>query len=270
MVSKIKRKLPILFFVIGLLMCSYPLAAGLFESYSQRDTIKSYENSFEKDDKKILEEDLKNAHKYNDVLFQTNGAYVGNSSKILSDDSYHSILNHSGTGIMGSIDIPIIDVSLPIYHGTSDEILSNSVGHVKESSFPVGGKNTRSILTAHRGLPSSKLFTRLDEIVKDDLFYINVYGETLAYKVIDIQEILPEQIDKLEIIPEKDLVSLITCTPYGINTHRLVVTGERVVYEKSIKEQIISKLPSYRELIFLALPIIFIGIMIYSLKKKKL
>ena len=267
MVSKIKQKLPILFFVIGLLMCSYPLAVGLLESYSQRDTIKSYENSFEKDDKKILEEDLEKAHKYNDVLFQTNGAYVGNVSKILSDDSYQSILNHSGTGIMGSIDIPIIDVALPIYHGTSDEILSNSVGHVKESSFPVGGKNTRSLLTAHRGLPSSKLFTRLDEIMKDDLFYINIYGETLAYKVIDIQEILPEQVDKLEIIPEKDLVSLITCTPYGINTHRLVVTGERIPYEKDIKESIHPKMMSGRELVFTIIPFMFIGLVIVKTKR---
>ena len=269
MISKIKGKIPILFFVIGLLMCSYPLVVGVYNSYNQQDIIKTYENIFKNDDKKALEADLRNAQEYNNVLYQTNGAYVGNVSKILSDESYQSILNNSGNGIMGSIEIPIIDVLLPIYHGTGDEVLSTSVGHVKESSFPIGGINTRALLTAHRGLPSSKLFTRLDEIVIDDLFYINIYGETLAYKVVDIQEILPEEVNKLDIVAEKDLVSLITCTPYGINSHRLIVTGERVPYQKSIKEQIVSKLPSYRELLFMSIPFVCLVICICLLRKRK-
>lgn len=251
-------------------MCSYPLVVGVYDSYNQQDIIKTYENIFKNDDKKLLEADLKNAQEYNKVLYQTNGSYVGNTSDILNDKSYYSILNNTGNGIMGSIEIPIIDVSLPIYHGTSDEVLSSSVGHVQGSSFPIGGINTRALLTAHRGLPSSKLFTRLDEVVKDDLFYINMYGDILAYKVVDIQEILPEEVNKLDIVAEKDLVSLITCTPYGINTHRLIVTGERVPYEKSIKEQIISKLPSYREMLFMSIPFICLVIFIYLVRKKKI
>ena len=163
---------------------------------------------------------------------------------------------------MGSIEIPSINVNLPIYHGTSDEVLSAGVGHLNGSSLPIGGVNTKSILTAHRGLPSSKLFTRLDELVEGDLFFIRVLNETLAYKVNDIQVIEPEDVAGLEIEEGKDLVSLITCTPYGLNTHRLVVTGERTEYEPAIYENIESKNMSIREYVFLAIPFVFLTIIV--------
>lgn len=163
---------------------------------------------------------------------------------------------------MGSIEIPSINVNLPIYHGTSDEVLSAGVGHLNGSSLPIGGVNTKSILTAHRGLPSSKLFTRLDELVEGDLFFIRVLNETLAYKVNDIQVIEPEDVAGLEIEEGKDLVSLITCTPYGLNTHRLVVTGGRTEYEPAIYESIESKNMSIREYIFLAIPFVFLTIIV--------
>lgn len=173
---------------------------------------------------------------------------------------------------MGSIEIPSININLPIYHGTSDEVLSAGVGHLNGSSLPIGGVNIKSILTAHRGLPSSKLFTRLDELVEGDLFFIRVLNETLAYKVNDIQVIDPEDVAGLEIEEGKDLVSLITCTPYGLNTHRLVVTGERTEYEPAIYENIESKNMSIREYVFLAIPFVFLTIIvgrrIKSAKKK--
>ena len=161
---------------------------------------------------------------------------------------------------MGSIEIPSININLPIYHGTSDEVLSAGVGHLNESSLPVGGINTRSVLTGHRGLPNSKLFTRLDELEIGDLFFIRVLNETLAYKVSDIEVIEPEDVSGLEIEAGKDLVSLITCTPYGLNTHRLVVTGERTEYEPAIYENIESKNMSIREYVFLAIPFVFLTI----------
>ena len=177
---------------------------------------------------------------------------------------------NQGTGVMGSIEIPKIGVDLPIYHGTDDDVLSNGIGHLEGTSLPVGGASTHCVLTGHRGLPNSKLFTRLDEIEENDLFYLNIFGETLAYKVNQIEVIEPDEVDKLNIQEGKDLVSLITCTPYGLNTHRLVVTGERVSYEKKVYENIKPNMLSGRELIFGALPFIFIGIQLISFIRQKM
>ena len=137
-------------------------------------------------------------------------------------------------------------------------MLSVGVGHVYNSSLPIGGINTRSVLTGHRGLPNAKLFTRLDEVVEGDLFFVRIQDKTLAYKVNNIEVIEPEDIDAVNIIEGKDLVSLITCTPYGINTHRLVVTGERVPYEPSEYESIESNRMSNREILFASIPFIFL------------
>ena len=189
---------------------------------------------------------------------------------LLSDENYESLLN-SGTGIMGNIEIPKISVNLPIYHGTSEEVLSNGIGHLQGTSLPIGGMNTRSVLTGHRGLPNAKLFTRLDEMEKGDLFYLNIFGKTLAYQVNKIEIIEPEDMESLGIAEGKDLVSLVTCTPYGLNTHRLIVTGERIEYEKQVKERIKPELFSVREFFFMALPflMILIQIIVYLINRKK-
>lgn len=207
--------------------------------------------------------EISRANEYNSMLYQSKGAIVDNmDTSILSEESYESLLDVSDTGVMGSIEIPKIDVDLPIYHGTSDDALDIGVGHLEGSSLPVGGENTKAILTGHRGLPGSTLFTRLDEMVEGDLFFLNVMGETLAYKVTDIVTILPEDVSSLEIEAGTDKVSLITCTPYGINTHRLVVTGERVPYEEAEYNSIMSTLPSFRELAFTVLPFALLGVVI--------
>ena len=180
----------------------------------------------------------------------------------------------TASGIMANIEIPCIDVSLPIYHGTDDDALNNGVGHLKESSLPVGGKSTRSILTGHRGLPTAKLFTRLDELEKGDLFYIHVCNKTLAYRIMKIEIIKPEELDKLDIEEGKDLVTLVTCTPYGINTKRLIVTGERIPYNKTTKQSIKKKNLSIRECTFILLPLllmfmIFILLVVIKRKNRK-
>ena len=170
---------------------------------------------------------------------------------------------------MGSIEIPKINVDIPIYHGTSDEVLSTGVGHLQDSSLPVGGNNSRCILTGHRGLPNSKLFTRLDELEIDDLFFISTCGEVLAYRITDIKIMEPEEAEMLGILPEKDLCTLITCTPYGINTQRLVVTGERVPYEEVQYDNIEKNFPSFREIFFAALPFLFIVVGLISFFRRK-
>lgn len=262
-----KRKL---IFIIGFLLCCYPLVSSLIEQQYQKSAVATYQQSVQDKDDSEIKEIIQKATEYNDMLFQTDGAIVGDvNSEILSEESYESLLNQ-GTGVMGSIEIPKIGVDLPIYHGTDDDVLSNGIGHLEGTSLPVGGASTHCVLTGHRGLPNSKLFTRLDEIEENDLFYLNIFGETLAYKVNQIEVIEPDEVDKLNIQEGKDLVSLITCTPYGLNTHRLVVTGERVSYEKKVYENIKPNMLSGRELIFGALPFIFIGIQLISFIRQKM
>lgn len=249
--------------IAGILLLCYPVISSMMSRQQLKNTISSYKSSVSQESKNDLESELEKAQKYNSMLFQASGAIIEDlDSSILSDKSYDSLLSQGDSGIMGSIEIPKIDVDLPIYHGTSDEVLSNGVGHQQGTSLPVGGDNTHCVLTGHRGLPGSKLFTRLDEMEKDDLFYISVCGKILAYQVYDIQGVDPDNTDVMKILPDEDTVSLVTCTPYGLNTHRLVVTGKRVPYKKAQYKSIEQNIPSIREIIFTALPIVLIVILL--------
>ena len=250
-------------FVSGFLLLCYPLVGNYVQRQHQERAVADYQTGVDTGSEEERQAEISKANEYNDMLFQSHGAIVDNlDTSILSEESYQSLLDVSGTGVMGSIEIPKIDVDLPIYHGTSDEVLDLGVGHLEGSSLPIGGESTKSILTGHRGLPGSSLFTRLDEMEEGDLFFLDVMGETLAYKVCDIITILPEDVESLEIEAGTDKVSLITCTPYGINTHRLVVTGERVPYEEAEYNNIMSELPSIRELAFMILPFALLGMVI--------
>ena len=255
-------------FLFGFMICAYPLFSSVYERSMQTGAIQTYESDVKKTDINKLDKELEEAKAYNDRLLQTQDGYI---EGIENDHlNYENMLDISEGGIMASIEIPKIDVNLPIYHGTKEEQLSNGVGHLENSSLPVGGKGTHCLLTGHRGLPSSKLFTRLDELEKKDLFYIQVCGKTLAYQIRNIEVVEPEALEQVYIEPDKDKVSLITCTPYGINTHRLVVTGERVPYKKSIKKNILPKIMSLRELLFTILPFaILLIVLIYELLKHR-
>ena len=250
-------------FVIGFVLCCLPIIWNVIEQRHQSDAVATYQNAVSKKDDTKLQKIMDEAGKYNDMLYQTGGAIVDNSdTDILSDASYQKQLNISGNGTMGSLDIPKINVELPIYHGTDDTALSNGIGHLQGTSLPIGGENTHAVLTGHRGLPSSKLLIRLDEMEKGDLFFIRISDETLAYKVYKIQVVEPEDVSSLQIEAGKDLVTLVTCTPYGINTHRLLVTGKRVEYKKAQHDSIRQEIPSIREIIFFALPFLFAAISI--------
>lgn len=148
-------------------------------------------------------------------------------------ENYNSQLDIAGNGIIGYVIIPKIQVNLPIYHGTDAEVLDRGVGHLLGSSLPVGGKNTHTILSGHSGMASQKMFTDLEQLTHGDVFYLNVLGETLAYQVTEINTVLPYETDHLSIVPGKDLCTLVTCTPYGVNTHRLLVRGSRIPYEEA-------------------------------------
>ena len=252
-------------------MCSYPFISGMVHRQEQRTVISTYESNLVQDTKE-MDRVLEKAKEYNRILNDTKGIVVESSLQEmngLSDEEYNNQLNMTGSGVMGSLEIPKIDVNLPIYHGTEDSVLSKGVGHLQGSNLPVGEKNTRSILTGHRGLPSAKLFTRLDELKKGDLFFIRVCGKILAYEVRKIEVIKPEEAETLSVVSGKDLVSLITCTPYGINTHRLVVTGERVTYEQKKQDNIKKDLFSLEESVLIAVLVVLIAVYIVCQKRKE-
>ena len=263
-IAKLLKK-DVLIFIIGLALICYPIISNYIESKEQSKQIATYESTLDSLTNQEQETMLNLAKLWNDKLYMNQKGL----SKDIDDLKYETVLD-VGDGIMGSIEIPKINVNVPIYHGTDDDKLSVGVGHVNDSSLPIGGNNTHAVLTGHRGLPSSKLFTRLDELEKDDLFYLKVFNDTLAYKVAKIEVLAPDKVS-YPIYENADEVTLITCTPYGINTHRLVITGIRTDYQPSVKEKIKRNLPSLREIIFYMLPIIFsiIGILVFRKRKEK-
>lgn len=217
----------LVFFLIGLLILLYPSLSNLYNEKYQTKAIKSYEKILVDYSKEKNKEEIKRANDYNNELNKLIDPFY-NYKKL---ENYNDILNITDTGMMGYIHIPKIDVELSIYHGTSDEVLSKSVGHLEGSSLPVGGIGTHSVLSAHRGLPSSKLFTDLDKLEIGDIFTITILQQQLTYQVDEIKVIKPTEIKYLAIDKEKDYVTLMTCTPYGINTHRLLVRGIRITGE---------------------------------------
>lgn len=263
----------VLLFTTGFVLCLYPVVSSMIQRQYQKDAVATYQNAVGIVAEENLEKIWAMAAEYNDILFQSQGFLIGTEGQGISHASYEALLNVNHDGIMASIDIPKIDVNLPVYHGISEEVLAVAAGHVEGSSLPVGGENTRAVISAHRGLPNAKLFTRLDELETGDYFFIHVLEEVLAYQVTEIDVIKPQDVENIQICPGKDLVSLLTCTPYGLNTHRLVVTGERVPYENIEYEQIKGELMSARELIFLWIPFVFLAIsmciLVRDRRKKK-
>lgn len=222
-------------FVAGLSFLLYPTVSNLWNQAHQSRAIATYSKQVEKLDDSENKKMLKAARKYNKSLLKKSDHW-----KLSKKDKkkYESLLDVSGTGIMGYIEVPKIDCSLPIYHGTDEGALQIAIGHLEGSSLPVGGKSTHCVLSGHRGLPSARLFTDLDQMEEGDIFILNILGRKLAYEVDQIKVVLPEEMSDLEIEEGKDLCTLVTCTPYGINTHRLLVRGHRTKYvEKKVEEE---------------------------------
>lgn len=210
--------------LVGLAVMLYPSFSNWWNSRVQSRAVAGYDEIVANMDDDETERLIKQAHDYNEKLSRVYAPLV-NADEV---EGYDDILNISGTGIMGYITIPFIRVELPIYHGTSEEVLNIAAGHLKGTSFPVGGANTHAVISAHRGLPSAKLFTDLDRLVVGDTFTINVLGEVYTYEIEDILTVLPEQVEALDIVPNSDYVTLMTCTPYGVNTHRLLLRSHRI------------------------------------------
>lgn len=215
----------ILVFLLGLSLLIYPTFSDYWNSFHQSRAITTYTEQVAVIDNEEYDRILGEAYEYNQKIPREKNTFV------LSDaqrEVYEQLLNVSGNGIMGYIEIPSIDVHLPIYHGTSEPVLQVAIGHIEGTALPVGGPGTHCVVSGHRGLPSAKLFTDLDELIVGDVFLLKILDETLTYEVDQILIVEPDEIDALQIEENKDLCTLVTCTPYGINTHRLLVRGHRI------------------------------------------
>ena len=236
-----KKKIPgILFgilFLTGFGILIYPTAADQWNTYRQSRLISSYEAAVEKMEPEDFSLQWEKARAFNDS-FSTNNIYgdiFGSEEQELTDTAYWQVLNVGGDGVMGYLSIPKIHVRLSIYHGVEEEVLQTGVGHLNGTKLPIGGEGTHCVLAAHRGLPSARLFTDIDQLEKGDLFYIHVLDQVLAYQVDQILDMVDKDDtavleEALQIQEGKDLVTLFTCTPYGVNSHRLLVRGTRVPY----------------------------------------
>ena len=210
--------------VLGVMILLYPTVSDYWNSFHQSRAIASYLEQIENIDPVDYEKEWARAEQYNRELSGKPNRFM------LSEEEYaeyETMLNLTGSGIMGYIEIPKISCSLPIYHGTDEAVLQIAVGHIEGTSLPTGGAGTHTVLSGHRGLPSARLFTDLDQMEEDDLFVIRVMDRVMTYMVDQILIVLPEEMDGLAIDPKEDYCTLVTCTPYGINSHRLLVRGKR-------------------------------------------
>lgn len=231
--EKLLLIISIIFIILGVGIFLYPSISNYFAEKNHVDIIRKYDDLIVKIDEENLNKEKEKARIYNENLSgdPVHDPFVIGSGYALPEN-YKEVLNVGDDGVMGYVEIPKISVYLPIYHGTSDDVLEKGVGHIQNTSVPIGGKSAHSVLTGHTGLPNAELFTRLDELGIGDIFYIHVLDDVLTYKVFETKVILPDKIDELQILNGKDYITLVTCTPYGVNSHRLLVKAERVEYEE--------------------------------------
>ena len=215
----------VLIFLLGLSLLLYPAVSDYWNSKHQTRAIAVYSEEVSGLDEDQYQALWEAAAAYNASLLERNNAYLLTEGQ---KAAYEQLLNVSGLGIMGYIEIPSIDCSLPIYHGTEESVLQIAIGHLEWTSLPVGGESTHCVLSGHRGLPSAKLFTNLDKLQEGDVFLLRVLDEVLTYEVDQILIVEPQETGALRIVEGEDLCTLVTCTPYGINTHRLLVRGHRI------------------------------------------
>lgn len=233
----LRKIFSILALLIGIGILVYPHVSSYFSEKNSSIAAEEYQKKTKEMTKAEREKLWAEAEKYNENL---TGSPVHDpfipGSGIVMPENYYDVLNVDGK--MATIEIPRIKVKLPVYHGTSDSVLQQAVGHLEGSSLPIGGKDRHAVLTGHTGLSHAKIFTNLVELKEEDKFYVNVLGKTLAYQVDQIKVITPDQTEELKVVEGQDHVTLLTCTPYGINSHRLLVRGVRIPYDKKEKAEI--------------------------------
>ncbi|MDR2649155.1 MAG: class C sortase [Clostridiales bacterium] len=279
-----KKKAPVILFllmsVIGTGIMLYPAVSEQVNSKYQTRAIAAYLSDIYETSSEKLEEVMADAARFNELLQKLNVRYSDSDLK----DVYKKTLRLDASDVIAYIEIPKIDVYLPIFHGTDKAVLQAGVGHLEGTSLPVGGENTHAALSGHRGLPSAKLFTNLDKLQNGDVFIVRVLNKSLYYEVDQIDVVLPEQVDKLAVEPGRDLMTLITCTPYAVNTHRLLVRGTRItdmeLPEESIPlgapEELYDwrnepfKLPLQSQILLASAALAFVIKIILELRRKRL
>ena len=281
MKKKVSKFFIVIIFLAGLSLLLYPFVANQWNNHRQKQLISSYEDNLTQLTEVVdidYAKELKKAQAYNDALVPSilPDSFAVADAREEEDSTYMNCLNLTGDGMMGIVEIPKIAIKLPIYHGTSDEVLQQAAGHLEGSSLPIGGESTHAVISAHRGLPSASLFTDLDQLEEGDHFLIHVLNETLCYEVDKISVVKPEETSSLAVEEGKDLVTLLTCTPYGVNTERLLVRGHRVPYvEQEVADEKtplsgISLHTNYLLWVIIGLVITTIFILMLYLKEKKL
>lgn len=280
MKSKLNKLIIGIIFLAGLSLLLYPFVANQWNNHRQKQLISSYEQTVSNKDAAHeidYDAELQKAKAYNEALLPSilpDSFAVAEASE--EDKTYMDALNIAGDEVMGIVEIPKINIKLPIYHTTDEEVLKQAAGHLEGSSLPVGGESTHAVISAHRGLPSASLFTDLDQLKKGDHFLIHVLNETLCYEVDKISVVKPEETSSLAVEEKQDLVTLLTCTPYGVNTERLLVRGHRVPYvEQEVADEKtplsgISLHTNYLLWVIIGLTITAIFILVLYLKEKNL
>lgn len=282
------RWLPLLGILLVLLtgigFIAYPLVSNSLYEKDKSLVTTEYEKEAEAVEDEETAALLAEAYQYNEALMKANIVLTDPFDPSILEqqgsDPYMSILNYATDGVMGYLSIPLIDVKLPIYHGTSMEVLEKGIGHLEQTSLPVGGEGTHCVLTGHTGLAGKRMLTDLTQLEEGDVFYLNVLHETIAYKVVRIAVVEPEDTTLLRISREKDLTTLVTCYPYGINSHRLLVTGERTTYEEAVvQEQTMVReteevwKEEYKKGVYQCLkvyvPLLLVGILLIRRKRRK-
>ena len=264
---------PLLIFALGLGILLYPTASNYYNVVHQSSAIVDYADNLAALDSEATMQLWEEAIEYNRNLSL---AQLGEDLPEDALQNYDQILRVSDNGMMGYIDIAKIKVHLPIFHGTSDRVLQKGIGHLEWSSFPVGGENTHAVLTGHTGLPSARLFTDLDQMLVGDIFVVSIFGEVMTYEVEEILVVLPYETESLDIFEGQDLCTLVTCTPYGVNSHRLLIRGHRIENLKdgpvSVEKQaeVNARLPMMRMIaIALGCVAVLLLILFWGVGKKK-
>jgi len=260
----------VIIFLIGLSLLLYPSFANYWNSFTQSRAVASYVEQLAEIDDDRYREIWDAARDYNDSLLTRENNYL------LSDEQweeYMELLNIGGNAVMGYVEVPKINISLPLYHGTDEAVLAVAIGHLDWTSLPVGGESTHCVVSGHRGLPSAKLFTDLDKVREGDIFLLHVLDETLTYEVDQIRIVLPHETDELLIQEGKDLCTLVTCTPYGVNSHRMLVRGHRI---ENLEEEVVIRITSDAVVIerllvapFVLMPILLVLLIVLLITTRK-
>ncbi len=273
MSKKLKKQIPnIIFgliFVIGLCIFLYPSVSNYINSKHQSRVVYSYQEALTNISDEDYSKFWNEAYRYNEELAKKPMNFTLTEEE---KQDYFGIMDPTGTGVIGTIEIENIGVNLPIYHGTEESVLQTGIGHLEGTSFPTGTASTHVVLSGHRGLPSAKLFTDLDQMIVGDTFLLHILDQTFAYQVDQINIVLPEETQDLAIVDGKEYVTLVTCTPYGVNTHRLLVRAKRVDYSEETKLIVPADATRYNNMIvapFIAAPMILLLFVIFLFMTRK-